>query len=364
MNSPSSPAKPMAEMTPGSFVPFEGGPAQHFEREPDSPFEDGYSLEQERQHVRHLIEADDPDPSDPMWWRFAEFQKREAQLRQMQAEYDSMNAAPPGVTQQEASKLRDMGDLVDDDDDQMTLHTKEGYRMFLGRRHDPAKRLPAIPGGRALAATDVRLITRAASERVIRLAFELAKKRNGAPKDGKRRVTVLVKNNVLEGCRLFDEVFGEVGREYPEIDKDVAIVDAFTQWLIGQPEYYDVVVTTNMFGDIVTDLASVLQGGMGLAVGCNVGDEHGMFEPIHGSAPKHAGQDKANPMAMILATGEALKWLGDRKDDADLVKAGDAVESAVRAVLAEGKTLTYDLVGTERAAKMSAVTDAVLTQLS
>ena len=103
---------------------------------------------------------------------------------------------------------------------------------------------------------------------------------------------------------------------------------------------------------------------MGLAVGCNVGDEHGMFEPIHGSAPKHAGQDKANPMAMILATGEALKWLGDRKDDADLVKAGDAVESAVRAVLAEGKTLTYDLVGTERAAKMSAVTDAVLTQLS
>ena len=220
------------------------------------------------------------------------------------------------------------------------------------------------PGGRALAATDVRLITRAASERVIRLAFELAKKRNGAPKDGKRRVTVLVKNNVLEGCRLFDEVFGEVGREHPEIDKDVAIVDAFTQWLIGQPEYYDVVVTTNMFGDIVTDLASVLQGGMGLAVGCNVGDEHGMFEPIHGSAPKHAGQDKANPMAMILATGEALKWLGDRKDDADLVKAGDAVESAVRAVLAEGKTLTYDLVGTERAAKMSAVTDAVLTQLS
>ncbi|MCB1918048.1 MAG: TIGR03761 family integrating conjugative element protein [Rhodocyclaceae bacterium] len=153
MNSPSSPAKPMAEMTPGSFVPFEGGPAQHFEREPDSPFEDGYSLEQERAHVRHLIEADDPDPSDPMWWRFAEFQKREAQLRQMQAEYDSMNAAPPGVTQQEASKLRDMGDLVDDDDDQMTLHTKEGYRMFLGRRHDPAKRLPAIPGGRALASS-------------------------------------------------------------------------------------------------------------------------------------------------------------------------------------------------------------------
>ncbi len=221
----------------------------------------------------------------------------------------------------------------------------------------------ARPGGRATTATDVRLITRAASERVIRLAFELSKKRNGAPKDKKRRVTVLVKNNVLEGCRLFEEVFSEIGREYPEIEKDVAIVDAFTQWLIGQPEYYDVVVTSNMFGDIVTDLASVLQGGMGLAVGCNVGDEHGMFEPIHGSAPKHAGQDKANPMAMILATGEALKWLGDKKADPKLIRGGDVIEAAVRAVLRGGTALSYDLVGVERAAKMSQVTTAILSEL-
>ncbi|MEZ4220595.1 MAG: isocitrate/isopropylmalate dehydrogenase family protein [Polyangiaceae bacterium] len=219
------------------------------------------------------------------------------------------------------------------------------------------------PGARAVAATDVRLITRAASERVIRLAFELSKKRNGAPKDKKRRVTVLVKNNVLDGCRLFEEVFDEIGRDYPEIEKDVAIIDAFTQWLIGQPEYYDVVVTTNMFGDIVTDLASVLQGGMGLAVGCNVGDRHAMFEPIHGSAPKHAGQDKANPMAMILATGEALKWLGEKKQDAALIKGGAAVESAVRAVLREGTPLTYDLVGNDRAAKMSECTTAILKAL-
>jgi 3-isopropylmalate dehydrogenase len=173
----------------------------------------------------------------------------------------------------------------------------------------------------------------------------------------------LVKNNVLDGCRLFEEVFVEIGRDYPEIEKDVAIVDAFTQWLIGQPEYYDVVVTTNMFGDIVTDLASVLQGGMGLAVGCNVGDRHGMFEPIHGSAPKHAGQDKANPMAMILATGEALKWLGERKGDPTLVRGGQAVETAVRAVLSAGSPLTYDLVGNERAAKMSETTAAILGEL-
>jgi 3-isopropylmalate dehydrogenase len=217
--------------------------------------------------------------------------------------------------------------------------------------------------GKTTVATDTRLITRGASERVIRLAFELSKKRNGAPKDKKRRVTCVVKNNVLYGCRFFHEVFQEIGRDYPDIEKDVAIVDAFTQWLIGQPEYYDVVVATNMFGDIVTDLASVLQGGMGMAVGCNVGDRHAMFEPIHGSAPKHAGKDKANPMAMILATGEALKWLGEKKSDAALTAAAGKIESAVKAVIKKGEKLSYDLVGEERAAKMSAVTGAILSEL-
>jgi 3-isopropylmalate dehydrogenase len=219
------------------------------------------------------------------------------------------------------------------------------------------------PGGQGVVATDVRVVTRRASERVIRLAFETAMRRNGAPKDGKRRVTCIVKNNVLHGCRLFAEVFEEIGAAYPAVERDVAIVDAFTQWLIGQPEYYDVCVTTNMFGDIVTDLASVLQGGMGMAVGCNVGDAHAMFEPIHGSAPKHAGKDRVNPMAMILATGEALRWLGAKKSDAALAKAGDAVEEAVRAVLRRGAPLTYDLVGEERARKMSEVTTAVLAEL-
>jgi len=220
------------------------------------------------------------------------------------------------------------------------------------------------PGGKGTVATDTRVITRAASERVIRKAFEICKKRNGAPKDGKKRVTAIVKNNVLYGCRLFAEIFQEIGAEYPEIEKDVAIVDAFTQWLIGQPGYYDVLVTTNMFGDIVTDLASVLQGGMGMAVGCNVGDEHAMFEPIHGSAPKHAGKDKVNPMAMILATGEALTWLADQDDDAELRRAGEAIETAVRKVLAKNDRLTYDLVGNDAASKMSEVTTAIIEVLS
>ncbi len=219
------------------------------------------------------------------------------------------------------------------------------------------------PGGRGVVATDVRLVTRAASEKVIRLAYEKAMLRNGAPKDGKRRVTCIVKNNVLDGCRFFASIFEEIGAEFPEVEQDIAIVDAFTQWLIGQPEYYDVLVTTNMFGDIVTDLASVLQGGMGMAVGCNIGDGHAMFEPIHGSAPKHANKDKVNPMAMILATGEALRWLANEKKNPALGKAGDAIELAVKMVLAERKTLTYDIVGNDAASKMSEVTTAILAAL-
>jgi 3-isopropylmalate dehydrogenase len=220
------------------------------------------------------------------------------------------------------------------------------------------------PGGVGHVAIDTRIITREASERVIRYAFELSRRRGkGAPKDGKKRVTCIVKDNVLRGCQLFHDIFRQVGAQYPDVEKDVAIVDAFTQWLIGQPEFYDVCVTTNMFGDIVTDLGSVLQGGMGMAVGCNVGDDHAMFEPIHGSAPKHAGKDKVNPMAMILATAEALRWLGQKKEDAKLVRAGDATEKAVQNVLAEGKTLTYDLVGEERGAPMSKVGDAILREL-
>jgi 3-isopropylmalate dehydrogenase len=103
---------------------------------------------------------------------------------------------------------------------------------------------------------------------------------------------------------------------------------------------------------------------MGMAVGCNVGDRHAMFEPIHGSAPKHAGKDKVNPMAMILATAEALRWLGEQRNEASLLRAGDAIEAAVKTVLADGKPLTYDLVGNERAAKMSEVTTAILAALA
>src|SRR5262249_52700882 len=114
---------------------------------------------------------------------------------------------------------------------------------------------------------------------------------------------------------------------------------------------------------IVTDLASVLQGGMGLAAGCNVGDHHGMFEPIHGSAPRHAGKNRSNPLAMILATAEGLRWLGGRKADAQLVEAGDAIEASVAAVLGAAAPLTYDRVGEERAASTSEVGAAIRAEM-
>ena len=212
-------------------------------------------------------------------------------------------------------------------------------------------------------ATDTRVITRQACERILRMGFEIAKNRDGAPKDGVKKVTLIVKNNVLDGCRLFAEVFEEVGKDFPEITREIALVDAFTQWLITDPERYDVCVTSNMFGDIVTDLASVLQGGMGMAVGCNIGDTHGMFEPIHGSAPPLAHKNVANPMAMFLACAEGLKWLGQRHNDQRLMGSGVKLEQAVAEIVKEGSPLTFDLVGEENAASMSEVTDAVLKKL-
>ena len=215
-------------------------------------------------------------------------------------------------------------------------------------------------------ATDLRVITRHASERVIRKAFEVSRQRGkGAPADGKLRVTCIVKHNVLTGCRLFLDVFREVAKQFPDVEPDVAIVDSFAMFVLTQPERYDVCVTTNMFGDILTDLASVLQGGMGMAVGCNVGDDHAMFEPIHGSAPPLAGKDRANPMAMMLATGEAFAWLGRRHADDRLLRAHKAIESAVAALVARGEPLTADLGGSAgQAAVAQAVLDEVGRQLA
>lgn len=203
-------------------------------------------------------------------------------------------------------------------------------------------------------AVDTRLITRRGAQRVCRFAFELSQKRKGTPRNGTRKVTCIHKNNMLAGCRLFVDIFKEVGYEFPKIEKEYALVDAFTQWILRTPDAYDVCVTTNMFGDILTDLASVLQGGMGMAASGNIGEKNALFEPIHGSAPKYAGQDKANPIAAILSVRMMLEWLSEKKEDKILSDASKNIERAIIEHLEEGKVLTYDLGGNSKCSQVGA----------
>ncbi|MGQ9788394.1 MAG: isocitrate/isopropylmalate dehydrogenase family protein [Candidatus Hadarchaeaceae archaeon] len=178
------------------------------------------------------------------------------------------------------------------------------------------------------------VISRKGAERVIRYAFELARKK------GKKRVTSVDKANVLTHVYgLWREAFESVSRGYPEIETEFAFVDAITMWFVKNPEWYQVVVTPNMFGDIITDLGAMIQGGLGLAPGGNINPGGvSMFEPIHGSAPKHAGKNVANPIAAILAGQMMLEELGEQR-------AADIIEAAVVKVLREGKVRSYDLGG-------------------
>ncbi len=218
-------------------------------------------------------------------------------------------------------------------------------------------------GGKTELAIDVRVVTKKGSERVIKYAFHLCSKRNGAPQDGKHRVTCVHKGNVLKGCVFFKQIYDNIAKKYPDVEKDYAIVDAFTQWLIRRPEFYDVVVTTNMFGDIITDLGAVLQGGLGMAPAGNIGDEHAMFEPVHGSAPRVAGKQMANPTAAILSAKMMLEWIAGKCNDDNCRKASEKVEMAVEHILAEGKVRTYDLGGKSKTSDMgSAIAETVKKQ--
>ena len=203
-------------------------------------------------------------------------------------------------------------------------------------------------GGETEVVTDTRVLTRKGVERVVRRAFELAQRRErGAPEDGARRVTCVDKSNVLEGCRFFRETFDRIGQEeFPAIERDYAYVDAFTQWLIRNPEHYNVVVSSNMMGDIITDLAAVLQGGMGFAAGGNIGADHAMFEPVHGSAPKYAGKNQVNPFATFFAVEMMLRWLAERHQDRGLADQAERLSRTLARVLAEGRARTYDQGGT------------------
>jgi 3-isopropylmalate dehydrogenase len=198
-------------------------------------------------------------------------------------------------------------------------------------------------------AYQIGVVSRKGTERAIRYAFELARKK------AKKRVTSVDKANVLTHVYgLWREVFEKVAKGYPEIETEFAFVDAITMWFIKNPEWYQVVVTPNMFGDIITDLGAMIQGGLGLAPGGNINPNGvSMFEPIHGSAPKHAGKNIANPIATILAGQMMLEHL-------DEVEAATKVEQAVIEVLREGKVKTRDIGGKSSTSEAG---DAVVAKL-
>ena len=196
----------------------------------------------------------------------------------------------------------------------------------------------------------VRVITRKACLRIARSGFELARARKS-----KRRVSLVHKANVLRRSDgLFLDCCREIARDYPEIAVDDFHVDAAAMHLILKPQHFDVIVTTNMYGDILSDEAAGLVGGLGLAAGLNAGERLAMAQAVHGSAPDIAGKGIANPSAEILSAAMLLGWLAERRGDPALGRAGEAMQAAVDATLARGKMLTPDLGGkatTERFAE-------------
>ncbi|MBI2323181.1 MAG: 3-isopropylmalate dehydrogenase [Chloroflexi bacterium] len=204
-------------------------------------------------------------------------------------------------------------------------------------------------GTRNEVAISEMIYTRDGVERVVRYAFDLARQRGK-----QRKVTLVDKANAIRAHDLWQRVFAEVGSEYPDITRDHAYVDAAAMWLIKNPEWFDVIVTTNIFGDILTDIGAIVQGGLGIAASGNIHPGRvSMFEPIHGSAPKYAGKNVANPLAAIAAVGMLLDYVGERP-------AADGLQRSVRRLL-ESKRIPS--LGTDSGLTTSQIGDLVLTTI-
>jgi len=193
----------------------------------------------------------------------------------------------------------------------------------------------------------LRVITRKGCERIAKKAFELARRRNK-----KMLVTAVHKANVMKlTCGLFAEVCRGVAQQYPDITLEEQYVDAAAMRLIKEPQKFDVIVTTNMFGDILSDEAAQLIGGLGMAPGANIGENFAIFEPVHGSAPSRAGKHTANPCSMILAAKMMLDWLSEQHGDFKCLAAAQAVEGAIVKTLRKGITVP-DFGGGARTVEM------------
>jgi 3-isopropylmalate dehydrogenase len=197
-------------------------------------------------------------------------------------------------------------------------------------------------------AISVKVNTRKGSERIVRAAFEYAKK------NGRKKVTVVHKANVVRATDgLFLETAKEVSRDFPDIQMDEANIDAICMWLLKNPLNYDVLVAPNLYGDIISDLCAQMVGGLGFGCSGNIGDKLAVFEPSHGSAPKYTGLYKVNPIASILAAKMMLDWLGEDQKAA-------AIEKAVAEVIKQGKVRTYDMGGSSTTLEMGqAIADLV-----
>ncbi len=203
-------------------------------------------------------------------------------------------------------------------------------------------------------AISIKVISTMATRRIVKFAFEYARA------NGRRKVTAVHKANIMR-CSdgLFLATAQEVAKEYPDIQFEDRIVDNMCMQLVQKPELYDVLVLPNLYGDIISDLSAGLIGGLGVAPGANIGSQYAVFEPVHGSAPKYAGQNKVNPMAMMFSGVMMLRHLCERE-------AADRLEKAIAQVIAEGKYVTYDLKprpDDPTAVGTSQVADAVIEKL-
>jgi 3-isopropylmalate dehydrogenase len=203
----------------------------------------------------------------------------------------------------------------------------------------------------------LRVITRKACERIAKRAFEIARLRNG-----KKKVTAIHKANVMRITDgLFASVCREVSKQYPDIAFNELYVDAASMRLIKEPQEFDVLCTCNMFGDILSDEAAQLVGGLGMAPGANIGDTFALFEPIHGSAPNRAGKQTANPLSMILSAKMMLEWFGEKYNDPKCIKAAAAIEDAVIKTLTAKNTVP-DLGGNKTTLGMADAIAAAIIQ--
>jgi len=209
--------------------------------------------------------------------------------------------------------------------------TPDEFRAAIEKANPKMKRFSGAPANEL--AISLRIITKRASRNIVTDAFEYARKY------GKKSVTVVEKPNVIrETSGLFVRTAREVARNYPEIELWETNIDAMCMWLVKNPTDYSVLVTSNMFGDIISDLAAQLVGGLGFASSGNIGDNYAVFEPTHGSAPKYAGMYKVNPMATLLTVKLMLDWMGETSH-------AESLEGAITAVIKEGKVRTYDMGG-------------------